>query len=770
MESTLPPSSQQPSEVAVSTGELIVHNGRQSGTRRPLAGLLTVIGRAAGCDVRLNVDGINPQHCLLVATAAGLIVRDLNSDQGTLVNGERIVSCALHDQDVLSVGPFQFQVRLPPSAGSTAEELCREKEALRIQAAAVAAQQASLAEEEIKIRQRQTALQQQEQQLAAYLEEKHRRLVQLREQTQSAQQALRHERAVYEERVGKVMREVAQARQEAQDTQRRAERERRRLIGLQRYLKQRWHRHWMAERRALRRREDDIAAGYRKLERDKERLQQEKAAQVQARLRFNGERELGRRQLRADWDELRAEQQCWQEQLTREQASLQQRQHALEGRERTLAEGEARLLDEKQRWLATRLLLEREVEGLENRIRNHRRKILDQEQEKARLENILRELHLTSPALPAPASLAVTEPGTALVPVPAAVPPIQELDQRELRLQEAEAHLQHRLAVLECLAGELADQRLQVVEYWERFYQTQQHWQREHEAVLAAVEELGQRLQVREQALKAREQALEPAENDLRGQQEELALQRQHLQGWQTRLRANEVSWEGERDRLLLEVRTREELVEQRLVILRELRQRWEKRRRQEKIQFESERGACEKLRQELAALREEWFQRNNVLEQEQRSLNEKTLALEQYKQECLAQAPDSAAAAHQVDRLRRRWCAQNAAAVRTLMEQREALQTELTQWAKLCAFVQQQVEKVSTRERELSALQTNWEQEQTRSLDQQARLEQELQSLRLQRCRQEQQLTELNEELERVARLLLEEGNVPTLSVVQAA
>src|SRR5262249_22257208 len=156
--------------------------------------------------------------------------------------------------------------------------------------------------------------------------------------------------------------------------------------------------------------------------------------------------------------------------------------------------------------------------------------------------------------------------------------------------------------------------------------------------------------------------------------------QYQHLQGWQARLRAREVTWEGERDRLLSEVRTREELADKRLAVLLELRQRWQKRRCYEITLLKNKRAACEQLRREFAALREEWVRRNNLLEQEQRALAEKTLAMEQYKQECLGQAADSAAAARRLDRLRRRVAAQNAAAVRTLMRQREELQAELAQ------------------------------------------------------------------------------------------
>ena len=46
-------------------GELIVQNGRQAGVRRPVRAPLTLIGRAPGCDIRLNVESVHPLHCAL---------------------------------------------------------------------------------------------------------------------------------------------------------------------------------------------------------------------------------------------------------------------------------------------------------------------------------------------------------------------------------------------------------------------------------------------------------------------------------------------------------------------------------------------------------------------------------------------------------------------------------------------------------------------------------------------------------------------------------
>ena len=73
-------------------GELVVLNGRHAGAKRPLAGPLTLIGRASGCDIRLQMEGVAGRHCVLARTAEGLVLRDLGSKTGTIVNGDRAQS------------------------------------------------------------------------------------------------------------------------------------------------------------------------------------------------------------------------------------------------------------------------------------------------------------------------------------------------------------------------------------------------------------------------------------------------------------------------------------------------------------------------------------------------------------------------------------------------------------------------------------------------------------------------------------------------------
>ncbi len=695
-------------------GELVVQNGRQTGARRPLALPLTSLGKAAGCDIRLSADGIAAQHCIIAQGPSGLLVRDLGTEAGTLVNGERVTCSPLRDGDLLAVGPFQFRLRLAgPAEASAQDGQAGEKEALRIQAAAVAAQQVALADEESRLLERRGTLEQQESQLAAHLEEKRRRLLQVAEQAQNARTALQKERADYEKHVEKVTTDLSQAQRELLEAQKKAQAERQRLIDLRKRLKQRWHRHWMAERRVLRQREDALAAERNHLEQENDRLQQEKEAQAQARLRFNGEMELGRRQLQADRDAFRQEQQRAREQLARDLADLAEREGSLAQRVAAVADAERLLEDERYHWEKGLGFLKRETEGLENRIRNQRRKAVEQQQEINRLEARLRGLQTevgklpppppAEPAVPGTTPEATTQPAaepsaaapdqqptsaeppqgaagpptTAEVPAPKTSPPElparapeavpaelaanpyaeveAALAEREARLGEAEAALRRRIAVLERLVVELADQRLLLAEQWQRLAVVHHAWHQERAGAQTELEAAFTELPAQEAALLRRDRALAAAEDDLRRRLQEAVQFRQHLEGWTARLRIREAGWESERDRVLADVRGREEVLQRYLSSLVDLRQRWARRRRQELEVVRAERAACERLRQECAALREELCRRGNALEEEHRLLAQKTLALEQYQQQYVVKATDAAAAERRLERLRRR-------------------------------------------------------------------------------------------------------------------
>ncbi len=768
--------------------ELIVHNGRQKGARRPLTQPLTVIGRAPGCDLRLNVDGVGPLHCGLAHAHDGLFLRDFLGNGATLVNGQPTTGGLLRHGDIVTVGPFQFQVCF--NGATPAQRMAdvqarhgHERDALRIQAAAVAAQQAALGEEEARLEQRRAALQQQEEQLSGHLDEKRKRLLELRDQAKAAHEQFKKEQADHEEKVRKDSREIEDARRELAEANKKLIAERDDLAKLHNRLKRRWNRQVAEQQSAMRRREEEIAAEKRRLESDREKLQRERQALHQAQLRFNGDSELGRRQLKAEWDALRQEQTQEEERRQQQHDEARRRTRELDERQTLLSLAEQDLEDQKQQTHEMRLHLEKEAEGLENRIRNYRRKITDLEREAARLQQQA-ALARTASEPPGASSVApvatessqppagteATNSEPTAAPEPVAASPAVGIAPSASEIRVEDPRVEEKLVQLEKLSGELADQRLHLLEHCQRVIEGQHRWQADRDAAAAELEELGKRLHAREQELQQRDQALEASELRQRQMHEEAATIRRHLEAWQSRLSTRETMWESDRDRLLVGVHTREKLADAKLTAITQVHQRWMRRRRREIQWLQAERTAFAKLRKECATLRQDFLKRGGILERDQRALAEQALALEEFQQELIAKSEQPAGAARRLEKLRKRWTALSATGAKALAEQRQALEKEAGELQAYHARLKQQADKIAAQEAELARQVTTWERSQMQANIEMGRMRTDLHISQTQRDRYEQQVRSLQDEVERVARLLLDETEAGSQAQTKAA
>jgi len=84
---------------------LVVLSGPQVGDLHTLApGRPLVIGRRAGCDIQIDDDGISRRHCSIEVTAAGAVLRDLGSANGTFVGGEEIEERLLQPGERFEIG------------------------------------------------------------------------------------------------------------------------------------------------------------------------------------------------------------------------------------------------------------------------------------------------------------------------------------------------------------------------------------------------------------------------------------------------------------------------------------------------------------------------------------------------------------------------------------------------------------------------------------------------------------------------------------------
>jgi pSer/pThr/pTyr-binding forkhead associated (FHA) protein len=73
-------------------------------------GKIKTIGRAPGADFIVDATLVSRLHCRLTAGAAELQVEDLDSTNGTYVNGERVGCAALKIGDRLGVGEVEFLI------------------------------------------------------------------------------------------------------------------------------------------------------------------------------------------------------------------------------------------------------------------------------------------------------------------------------------------------------------------------------------------------------------------------------------------------------------------------------------------------------------------------------------------------------------------------------------------------------------------------------------------------------------------------------------
>ena len=79
-------------------------------TFRLLPGKVRTIGRAAGADFIVDAGMVSRVHCRLAAAATEVEVTDLDSTNGTYVNGVRVAQAQLKDGDQLGVGRVTFRV------------------------------------------------------------------------------------------------------------------------------------------------------------------------------------------------------------------------------------------------------------------------------------------------------------------------------------------------------------------------------------------------------------------------------------------------------------------------------------------------------------------------------------------------------------------------------------------------------------------------------------------------------------------------------------
>jgi FHA domain len=94
--------------------QLVVVRGKPEGKVIPLVGPNFKIGRGETCHLRPNSEQVSREHAEFTISGESIVVRDLGSRNGTLVNGKALTAeaCRLKDRDLVQVGPLTFAVAI----------------------------------------------------------------------------------------------------------------------------------------------------------------------------------------------------------------------------------------------------------------------------------------------------------------------------------------------------------------------------------------------------------------------------------------------------------------------------------------------------------------------------------------------------------------------------------------------------------------------------------------------------------------------------------
>ena len=82
-------------------------------TRASMEGYLPlpfIIGRGRDANLKIKDEAVSRRHVMIAMTDGGLVVRDLSSTNGTLLNGHEVAYGHLNTGDIIAAGPVTFRV------------------------------------------------------------------------------------------------------------------------------------------------------------------------------------------------------------------------------------------------------------------------------------------------------------------------------------------------------------------------------------------------------------------------------------------------------------------------------------------------------------------------------------------------------------------------------------------------------------------------------------------------------------------------------------
>ncbi|MCZ2342440.1 MAG: hypothetical protein LC104_11675 [Bacteroidales bacterium] len=547
------------------SGELIVCNGRQIGATFSLCLPVTLIGAAETCDIRLTAPGIADIIGLIAFTPAGPVFRSWQP-RNTAVNGHPTRAAILKHGDTLQIGPCQFELAwhaeelvplIPAEAELIAELVPLEEEftPLELVAEPECFELVPISDEEWSLAQREQDLHEQERRVAAELDDRHRKLVQLHHQLADGREQLRLDRDAQNQRFSAARDRVKQMKTVVQPLHQAARAERKKV------------------RKLLRQVEAQAAAQQRSVQAERAELERERQALREEALRQEARFADTRRRL-TEAAELLA---------TNQKRVLVDRQEAetyTAQRERTAAERVRIAEAQQQTFEAGRERLEaraaellQEIQQLETRATQTRAGLQELEQKRARIAAELTEA-------------TVDRPMTHVVTLPDIVPLDRRSDRsadqllQDLHLRERELH-REQLTVAEWKAeyqsrlADLADERAILTEQVAALAVAKEQWQSTEMRTITELESAARAVHAWEQSLTLREREAAALDQRRRKQADDLWQLRVKLEGWQAALMTFEETAAAERERTDADLTARREQLARWEAGLEQLCKKW---------------------------------------------------------------------------------------------------------------------------------------------------------------------------------------------------
>jgi len=91
----------------VATLEVLPGDGTSASV--PMEDAEVLVGRDAGCQVRFDVSEVSRIHARIFRDGEDHVVEDMDSTNGTLVNGVRVSRCVLRNNDRIRIGRGTIQ-------------------------------------------------------------------------------------------------------------------------------------------------------------------------------------------------------------------------------------------------------------------------------------------------------------------------------------------------------------------------------------------------------------------------------------------------------------------------------------------------------------------------------------------------------------------------------------------------------------------------------------------------------------------------------------